>query len=95
MIQGKKSFDISNRKVISIRDVESAVAAGAGSVILAASAVITPSARDFMQQRGIQVARNSADRGKTVSVDHALVTAKGHQSQERTRNPDPALTAES
>jgi L-fuculose-phosphate aldolase len=101
--QGKKSFDISNRRVISVRDVEDAVADGAGSLIVAQSAVITPSARDFLQQRGIQVARNGVDGGKNAKANNSSAAAQGHhvmqshhdtqghQGPGRSKSPDPAL----
>jgi L-fuculose-phosphate aldolase len=65
--------------------------------MVAANAVITPSARDFLQQRGIQVMRNGADRGKSAKADPSPAAAPGHhvsqgcQAQGRSNSPDPAL----
>jgi L-fuculose-phosphate aldolase len=61
---GEKSIDISSRKVVSMRDVQEAANAGATRVLVAERSIITPSARDFMQQRNIEVVAN----GKAESV---------------------------
>ena len=55
MTQENKTVDISSRKVVTMRDVQDAVSGGAGRVLTAANCVITPSARDFLQQRNIQI----------------------------------------
>jgi len=49
----EKSIDISSRKVVALRDVQDAVTAGVTSLLIAENCVITPSARDFLQQRNI------------------------------------------
>jgi L-fuculose-phosphate aldolase len=51
-----KSFDLSNRKVVTVRDVQAAATAGASRVLVSAHCVITPSARDFLQQRSVALA---------------------------------------
>jgi L-fuculose-phosphate aldolase len=56
----KKSIDLSSRKVVTMRDVQDAAAAGASSLLAAANSVITPSARDFLQQRNIELVRNGS-----------------------------------
>jgi len=90
--QGKKSIDISNRRVVSMREAEDAAAAGAASVIVASGAVITPAARDFMQQRNIQVERKDAVGGAAAKVDSSpAAAARGHQKHARSNNPDPSL----
>ncbi len=48
-----KSVDISGRKVIVLRDVQDAAAAGATRLVVAQNSVITPSAREYIQQRRI------------------------------------------
>jgi len=57
-----KSKDLSSRKVLAMRDVQEAAASGAGRIRIAENCVVTPSARDFVQQRGIvlEVATGSA-----------------------------------
>jgi L-fuculose-phosphate aldolase len=55
-----KKIDLGSRKLIAVRDVQDAVAAGATSILAAAGAVITPSARDLMQQNGIALAAGQA-----------------------------------
>lgn len=49
----EKSIDISSRKVIAMRDVQEAVSSGATRILVAANCVVTPSARDFLQQRNV------------------------------------------
>jgi L-fuculose-phosphate aldolase len=51
-----KSVDISGQKLVSMRDVQSAVAAGASRVIVGDKSIVTPSARDFLAQRNIELA---------------------------------------
>ncbi|HUA99733.1 MAG TPA: class II aldolase/adducin family protein [Terracidiphilus sp.] len=48
-----KNADLRSRKVLSLRDVEEAAAAGASRVLVVENCVVTPSARDFLQQRNI------------------------------------------
>jgi L-fuculose-phosphate aldolase len=52
----KKSIDFSARKLVAMRDVQEASAAGATSIVTAPTCVVTPSARDFLQQHGIELA---------------------------------------
>src|ERR1700759_2272452 len=94
--QGKKSVDISSRKVVTMRDVQDAVAAGAGSVVTCASCVITPSARDFLQQRNIEIVSNGcAKSASTESNGSALATVARNGAQNgslsRPGAPSPAL----
>jgi len=51
----KKSIDISGLKLVAMRDVQGALAAGANQVIVGANSVLTPSARDFLAQNNIAV----------------------------------------
>ncbi len=48
-----KSMDISSQKLVAMRDVQGALAAGASRVLIGAGAVVTPSARDFLAQHDI------------------------------------------
>lgn len=48
-----KSINLTTRKVLSLRDAETAAATGATRLIVAENCVLTPSARDFVQQRGL------------------------------------------
>ncbi len=60
MTQENSTVDISGRKVVTMRDVQDAASAGAVRVLIAAGCVITPSARDFLRQRNIQVVDGAA-----------------------------------
>jgi L-fuculose-phosphate aldolase len=57
---GKKSIDLGGRRVIAMRDVQDALAAGANSILAAANCIVTPSARDLLQQHGIELVTSSA-----------------------------------
>jgi len=46
-----------------MRDVQDALAAGATSIVAAGNCVVTPSARDFLQQHGIELVINGAQSG--------------------------------
>lgn len=48
-----KNIDLSSQKVLVLRDVQEARTAGATEVSIAEKCVITPSAREFLQQHGI------------------------------------------
>jgi len=50
-----KKIDLTDRKLVSMRDAETAKAAGAGCVVMAAGAVLTPSAREFLTHNGIAI----------------------------------------
>ncbi len=53
MTKDWKSTDLTGRKVVSLRDVQEAVAAGATRIAIAEKCVVTPSARDFAVQRNV------------------------------------------
>jgi L-fuculose-phosphate aldolase len=55
-----KSVDLTGQKLISLREVETAAKDGVTELLLAGSAVITPSARDRAQQAGIALRSNGA-----------------------------------
>jgi L-fuculose-phosphate aldolase len=60
---GEKSIDLGGRKLIAMRDVQEAAAAGASSIAVCANSVVTPSARDFLQQHGIELVTDKAAGG--------------------------------
>jgi L-fuculose-phosphate aldolase len=53
-----KNFDISGQKVVTMRDAQGALAAGATHILIAENCVVTPSARDFLGQHGIELLTN-------------------------------------
>ena len=63
-------MDFTGRKVVSIRDVQEAVAAGATRIVIAEKCVVTPSARDFLQQRNMAL-EASGNRKHAVAVPAA------------------------
>jgi len=80
-----------------MRDVQDAAAAGASSVITCASCVMTPSARDFLQQRNIEIVLNGCVKSAgtestgTESNRQALATVARNGSLSRPGAPNPAL----
>jgi L-fuculose-phosphate aldolase len=70
---GKKSIDLAGRRLISMRDAQDALAAGATSIVTAAGCVVTPSARDFLQQHGIELGASA----ETSSATDPLAPANG------------------
>lgn len=53
-----KIIDISGQKLVAMRDVQGAHAAGATQVLVCENAIVTPSARDFLAQNNIAVVTN-------------------------------------
>jgi L-fuculose-phosphate aldolase len=72
---GEKSIDLGGRKLIAMRDVQDAVTAGATSIAVAANSVVTPSARDFLQQHGIELVMEKANGGSQQAAQPATPTA--------------------
>jgi L-fuculose-phosphate aldolase len=71
-----KEVDISSRKVITMRDVQDAATAGASRMLIAANAVVTPSARDLAQQREISLVTGaSAPVAEAIPVAQTAGTA--------------------
>ena len=58
------SFDLTQYKVIAAEDIEAAAKAGPTEVILRENAILTPSARDAISERGFSIQNGT---GKTVS----------------------------
>ena len=55
MTNEAKSINLTTRKVLSLRDVQEAAATGATRLLVADNCVLTPSARDLVQQRGLSL----------------------------------------
>ena len=60
MTQENKTVDISSRRVVTMRDVQDAAPPGPAASSPRANCVITPSARDFLQQRNIHIVTRAA-----------------------------------
>lgn len=61
-------MDLTNLKVVSARDIESAAQSGATSVSLRAGALLTPSAKDSVASRGIEVRYVGGSEGKGTAA---------------------------
>ncbi|MGA3130729.1 MAG: class II aldolase/adducin family protein [Terracidiphilus sp.] len=75
MKSGEKSIDLGGRRLIAMRDVQDAATAGAGSVVVAANSVVTPSARDFLQQHGIELVIDKAAAASAPAAQPAASSA--------------------
>jgi L-fuculose-phosphate aldolase len=77
---GEKSIDLGGRRLIAMRDVQDAVTAGATSIVVAANSVVTPSARDFLQQHGVELVMEKVAGGSQRTAEPAassVVAASG------------------
>ncbi|MDR3737760.1 MAG: class II aldolase/adducin family protein [Terracidiphilus sp.] len=91
MINEQKSIDISSRKVVAMRDVQEAVSAGATRIVIAENCVVTPSAKDFLQQRNIAlVSSRTSEAGSTPVAAPVPSTLSAGASPIRTA-PNPRL----
>jgi L-fuculose-phosphate aldolase len=94
-----KCFDISSHKLVAMRDVQSALAAGASRVLIGESTVVTPSARDFLAQHNIALVTNAKGSAATQSAATAAPASSAYgnssASQPRsTANPKLFFTPE-
>ena len=62
-----KNLDFSGKNVVAMREAEKALAEGATHVLVAQRGVVTPSARDFLQQHGIELVVGPRTAGAAVS----------------------------
>jgi L-fuculose-phosphate aldolase len=94
--QEKNTVDISSRRVVTLRDVQDAASAGASRLITAANCVITPSARDFMQQKSIQIVTGACAGApsKTSPDSQPKNGNNGKQITKSTANPGLFSTPE-
>lgn len=85
-----KSVDLSQQKLVAMRDVQNARTAGATELLVSKDCVITPSARDFMQQHGITLSR--AANGNAACANSATRTlSKAESDRTHVRKADPRL----
>jgi L-fuculose-phosphate aldolase len=67
-----KSVDLSACKVVSAKDVEAAVAAGATEVVLCPRAIVTPTARDLLRRHGCSVRGGAAGAAPVAAPGSAV-----------------------
>jgi len=82
-----KSFDISSRKLVAMRNAEEAFAAGANRVLIGENTVVTPSARDFLAQHNIAVVVNG--NAKAPAAPQAAAPAQASIAPTGTGRPAP------
>ena len=85
MNKDKKSTDFRDRKLVSLRDAQEAVAAGATSIVIAEKCVVTPSARDFLQQRNVSL--EAAGNGTSAIAVPVAVAHEGSSPVRPAANP--------
>ena len=83
----KKSVDLSGRKLVAMRDAQAALEAGATSITTAANSIVTPSARDFLQQHGIEIITGAAAAGARAAEDPLPASKNGAPPQPAATNP--------
>ena len=74
-----KSVDISGRKLVAMRDVQDAAAAGANQVVIGANSVVTPSARDFLAQKNIAIVSGGKTSGGSSAPKTSATTPAASQ----------------
>jgi L-fuculose-phosphate aldolase len=82
-----KSIDLTGKKLIALRDVQEARAAGAGSIHIAAGAVVTPSARDFLSQNGIALTAQGASKPTAGPATSSTQSASAASTRRPAPNP--------
>ena len=75
----EKSIDISSRKVVTMRDVQEAVAAGATCLVIGENSVVTPSAKDFLQQCNVALEKGgkASATAATPAASNTSIVAGG------------------
>ncbi len=93
-----KSIDISSKKLLSLRDAQDALAAGANRVLICENCVVTPSARDFLAQHNIALAANGkaksaapAAYGESAAAPASIAKAAGNGASQNRPAPNPRL----
>ncbi|MGA3026383.1 MAG: class II aldolase/adducin family protein [Bryobacteraceae bacterium] len=71
-----RSIDLTGQKVIALRDVEAAAKNGATEVLVCSRGVVTPSARDFLQQRGLALRKSEKSAASTCNGCSGCSTCK-------------------
>lgn len=94
MNNGEKSIDISSRRVVSMRDVQEAANAGATRVLVAPGCVVTPSARDFLQQKNIELATGSKPNQVADEPSVEIISGGGAPVRGAASNPRLFTTPE-
>ncbi len=73
-----KTMDLSALRVIALRDLKTAIAEGATEVLTSSGCIVTPSARDFLQQHRIAIHNgNGASHSPAPAVRPAASNAAG------------------
>jgi len=89
-VSNEKSIDISSRKVVAMRDVQEAVAAGATRIVVGGTSVVTPSAKDFLQQRNVTLVKAGAVASAPTEAQSAAPVVSAGSAQGRPA-PNPRL----
>lgn len=91
-----KQFDLTGKKVVTMRDAQEANGAGASHVTVAEGCVITPSARDFLGQHGIELVTNgkAGANGAAINSTGEAAVEVPASGQRRPANPRLFTTPE-
>jgi len=75
-----KSIDISGRKLVAMRDAQSALEAGATRVLIGENSIVTPSARDFLSQHNIALVANAKGTAAAQAVSYESAAVSGEMA---------------
>jgi L-fuculose-phosphate aldolase len=89
-----KSIDLSGRKLVSARDAQSALEAGATRVLIGESSIVTPSARDFLAQHNIALAANAKGTAAAQAAPYEPAGNSGAAQKRSAANPRLFTTPE-
>lgn len=76
MSNEEKNADLRSRKLIAMRDAQEAAAAGASRILAAEKCVVTPAARDFLQQHDIVLDAGGKDADSSAPAARAPANAR-------------------
>lgn len=79
MHKKEKSINISSRRVVSMRDVQDAAQGGATHIVVAENCVVTPSARDFLQQNNIALQTAGTEAAPVAAAPSSAAASKSAQ----------------
>jgi L-fuculose-phosphate aldolase len=84
-----KSIDLTGQQVVALRDVEAAAKDGATELLVCSRGVVTPSARDFIQRRGLTLRKAE----KPVAVCNGCSGCSGCKTEPGRPAAGPVLPA--
>ena len=72
-----KNIDLTGKRLLAMRDAESAHSSGASQILICENCVVTPSARDFLAQNNIALVTGAASKAAAPAAQADSVPAAG------------------